>query len=1185
MSILISLYNLILKLKNKKEYESLAPISSIRKSATLNMLINTIADEKNYNVALSGKYGAGKSSLIRSLFHGIRKLIYKPLYISLGMLGLEENEIDVNEFCQEIEKSIIQQIIYKEKNTKLPDSNIKRVSKLKKRNVFLIMLVIILLISLKISSLYIENYSEIIKTIIDKFLNLNIGYKIGIGIVTIIIIWLISKLFAKFFKKVDIKNIKFNFSNTELEIEKTSTESLINKYMDELVYFFSMTNYNIVVIEDLDRFLENEEIKDRVLIIFQKLKELNQILNSSKQIKRKITFLYVVKDDLFKNEEERTKFFDAIVPVIPVMSNYNSYAELKNRFEIYNMDDKIMQDISPYINDYRVIKNLKNEFELYQKEIKGNEIVKEKQLAMLALKNLRPSDYECLLNNRGFIYEIINKKQEYIDNKTLELNKKIEKNNQRIKEINNEKLENFQELKRVAVSDLYGKYASRSVSGSLSVDQFLSNSMNQDKIKNTTIYLNDSRGYCFNESEIFGYFGGKDKFLERANNIAKENEIDVEKLVIENEKLEKEKEDLDKKPFYELIKDNESIKIDDEFIKMLLKNGYIDESYQDYMFKFKETKDINKNDYTFISNVRQYIGTKYDYSISNVEKVVQELNSSYFGTEAILNYCVIDYLITSSSEEVIEKQNNCINMLTELNGNKENFILGFIKNKQNKEKLLTILHKRNKNTIYEILLNNSKDNEKIETIIKIVLNIPEILDFEKTNDFIRKYIESKKNFSNWIKLNDNVKKSLNILNVKFKELEENNTKFLEFIYNNNLYKLNSKMISLLFKNKGYSEQDFEEKNLSIIMNDTNLQIMKSYIESNKEEYINNCYLETTGIRNNIKDILECLNNWKLDIESKKEIIKNIPGQVEDIRDVDTDYYDEVMLKNKVEPMWENYYYYYINSNEINDTLLQNIELNIDKLKKQNVSTIKMTEEDETKFKSFRGKIARNNNLNFRVYMQIIPVCWIILNSIEENEIEDERLKLLVRHKIIKFNDNNLQVIYNQVPEIVDLYINNNIQYFIDHIENFTLNEFMICNIIKSSSIKFRDKNKIIEIINVEYINVESMKYIIDNYSQNKISKVSEGLKERILSSGIELNYKLSFFKKELDKNDSAELIHKYLRLLPEPYDYIGNYEEYSKPFSIPKTKCNEEILKNLENKEFKFTKSIKKNKISIYNKK
>ena len=220
MSMLMNLYNLILKFKNKKEYESLAPVSNIRKSATLNMLINTMADEKNYNVALSGKYGAGKSSLIKSFFYGIRKVIYKPLYISLGMLGLEENEIDVNEFCQAIEKSIIQQIIYKEETTKLPDSNIKRVSKLKKRNVLFIMMVIIIMILLKINSLYIENYNEEIKAIIEKFLLLNKWYKIGIGVVVIIIILLISKLFANFLKKVDIKNIKFNFNKLKVVFKR-----------------------------------------------------------------------------------------------------------------------------------------------------------------------------------------------------------------------------------------------------------------------------------------------------------------------------------------------------------------------------------------------------------------------------------------------------------------------------------------------------------------------------------------------------------------------------------------------------------------------------------------------------------------------------------------------------------------------------------------------------------------------------------------------------------------------------------------------------------------------------------------------------------------------------------------------------------------------------------------------------
>ena len=40
-------------------------------------------------------------------------------------------------------------------------------------------------------------------------------------------------------------------------------------------------------------------------------------------IKRKVVFIYAIKDDMFK-DEERTKFFDFIVPVIPYINATNS---------------------------------------------------------------------------------------------------------------------------------------------------------------------------------------------------------------------------------------------------------------------------------------------------------------------------------------------------------------------------------------------------------------------------------------------------------------------------------------------------------------------------------------------------------------------------------------------------------------------------------------------------------------------------------------------------------------------------------------------------------------------------------------------------------------------------------------------------------------------------------------------
>jgi len=192
----------------------------------------------------------------------------------------------------------------------------------------------------------------------------------------------------------------------------------------------------------------------------------------------------------------------------------------------------------------------------------------------------------------------------------------------------------------------------------------------------------------------------------------------------------------------------------------------------------------------------------------------------------------------------------------------------------------------------------------------------------------------------------------------------------------------------------------------------------------------------------------------------------------------------------------------------------------------------MPEEDKKQFIDFRAKIIKNNKMKIEVYKQIIPVCWINLGSIEENELENERLKILVENKTIKFNDNNLQIIYNQIPEILDVYINNNIELFINGIESYTINENMICDIIKSPIIKFREKNKIINSIDTSYINEESMEYIINNYSQNRISKINEKLDVKIENGKITkiekdsrkyLNFIRKSHNKELNLDDIRDI--------------------------------------------------------------
>ena len=92
-------------------------------------LARKLEEEDILNIALTGPYGSGKSSILRSLKKGYPK--YKYLSISLATLKSplddKKNEIDIDTMNNRIEYSILQQLIYKEKQETLYNSRLKRI--------------------------------------------------------------------------------------------------------------------------------------------------------------------------------------------------------------------------------------------------------------------------------------------------------------------------------------------------------------------------------------------------------------------------------------------------------------------------------------------------------------------------------------------------------------------------------------------------------------------------------------------------------------------------------------------------------------------------------------------------------------------------------------------------------------------------------------------------------------------------------------------------------------------------------------------------------------------------------------------------------------------------------------------------------------------------------------------------
>jgi hypothetical protein len=120
----------------------------------------------------------------------------------------------------------------------------------------------------------------------------------------------------------------------------------------------------VVIIEDLDRFEQTE--------IFTKFREINLLINSSKSINRDVVFIYAVRDEMFK-DSERTKFFDFIIPIIPVINYSNSSENLKNALKKfkYKISTALIDDIAFYVNDMRLLYNVVNEFHLYKTNLKA----------------------------------------------------------------------------------------------------------------------------------------------------------------------------------------------------------------------------------------------------------------------------------------------------------------------------------------------------------------------------------------------------------------------------------------------------------------------------------------------------------------------------------------------------------------------------------------------------------------------------------------------------------------------------------------------------------------------------------------------------------------------------------------------------------------------------------------------
>lgn len=356
-------------LDGESGYRDLTPESDTKNSEEYIRALHWAIKNKDVkNIALSGPYGSGKSSVIKTYLKKYPKTKY--LSISLAAFSTPTKSVngeddkttlladdwtldDIDENV--IEEGILKQLFYRVDVGKIPQSRYRKIKKLSYWKMFFTLLMLTVVASavyLEINPSVLEDFKN---TVINNgaFFYLNQWLSYAVFTVTIFgVLLLITTVLKYVMSNFRIANI--NLGDKASISKKEEKESIFDKSLDEIVYFFESTTYDTVFIEDLDRFNQPN--------IFIKLRELNTVINNYDNIKRKVVFIYAIKDDMFK-DEERTKFFDFIVPVIPYINATNSGEILRGllKFEKgedgvyksknYDISDRYIWKISPFVQD------------------------------------------------------------------------------------------------------------------------------------------------------------------------------------------------------------------------------------------------------------------------------------------------------------------------------------------------------------------------------------------------------------------------------------------------------------------------------------------------------------------------------------------------------------------------------------------------------------------------------------------------------------------------------------------------------------------------------------------------------------------------------------------------------------------------------------------------------------------
>lgn len=826
----------------------------------------------------------------------------------------------------------------------------------------------------------------------------------------IIIITLSSFLIYGLIKIQKNKNVfrKLNLQGNEIEIFEESDDSYFDKYLNEVLYLFENVDADVIVFEDMDRFNANK--------IFERLREVNTLANIQlqKENKKILRFFYLLRDDIFISKD-RTKFFDYFVPVVPVVDSSNSYDQFISHFKkgglFEKFNESFLQGLSLYIDDMRLLKNIYNEFVIYYNRLNITELDCNKMLAIIAYKNLFPRDFADLQLNQGFIYTIFANKDSFVAEEIEKLDKQISEKSNEIDMAKNEHLSTIKELDAAYEDKRPVRYGYRQ---DLSDADKANYAKRKQAIENR---LNSSIPKLENEKVVLEQKRISMQNRQLCEIITRDNIDSIFSITSTNE--------VGTVTHFNEIKSSEYF----DLLKYLIRNGYIDETYADYMTYFYENS-LSRIDKTFLRSITDKKAKEYTYKLKNPKLVVSRLRLVDFDQEETLNFDLFTYLLQTSHIDYVKR------LIEQLKSTKNlKFIGAYFDTTIELSAYIKHLNMGWPEVFSTALSERLLTENQIRrySIASLYYSNDDIIELVNKENCLCDYISNARDYLAIDNPNiDRLIHCFTLLGVCFIGFDytELNKELFQAVYEESLYEINAENLQLIQREilGAKNADDFFHKNCTILCLHPDSAITQ-YVNQNINKYFRVVLQISDGnIHDDENVAIAVFNNANLTTDYKHSYISALRTTITSIKEIaDSSLWSSLLDADIVQ-----YSEYNImdcfNTVKLNESVISYInryDIDLDFSK---------TEYDEDAKEKLFDSVVICNGIDNSKYRQILVSLKFSYDAFDIADISDDKITILIDTNIIRMTDDNLKYIRENYHNQIFYYIRKSIEKYIDIVD-------------------------------------------------------------------------------------------------------------------------------------------------------